>query len=122
MRNLRAIHKQLKWRYRTWRYHQALSYVGMIAAILILGNLLQITWLGLTIIALYGIFVLIRGIRSSQIFIMAIICLLLVPVLFVLKNTQLANTFSLYAFVLIVVATLGALAEDWLDEKSPKNR
>jgi hypothetical protein len=111
-----------KWvlRFMHWRHRQRIVSVVLLVMVIGGGFLLQIKELGELLIAVYGLVALLVGIRSSDTFKMSIIAVVLVPLLFILRSNQMAKNFSVYAFMLLGIGIVCAMAEEWRRTKKSK--
>ena len=87
--------------------------VALLLGLFAVGMLFRDAAFGQIVIGLYGIFAFFWRIESATTFKLAIIMLVLTPVVNMLKNPLLAQTFASYAFLLLIIGVVCALAEQY---------
>jgi hypothetical protein len=89
------------------RFARALQPLFIIFGAIAVGLLIQSLQVGEIVIVLYGIFALLRRIKSRITFTLALFSLLSIIILLVIRpNNQLAANFAVYTFLLLVVGTV----------------
>ena len=87
------------------------------------GFLVQTAWIGITMIAIYGLFAIILRIPSRTTFALAALSIAAITVMLLAKpNQELATNFTTYTFLLLVVGVISLIIEGRPAKRRKRNR
>lgn len=76
--------------------------------------------IGMPLLAIYGLAALVFGIRSAESFRAAILCFGIIIAATASGQSELGESFAVYAFLLLVIGTVCAVKEEWLASRRKK--
>ena len=95
--------------------------IGLLAILITISSLFQNVIIGEAAIGIYGLVAVFFRIPSATTFKMVFVTLIAIPIITMLRpDSELEETFAVYAYLLIAVGILCAVLEYWRNTKKEK--